>query len=134
MIFNESNHPATHLALMVLNRDVEQMKAVCSKNNCQLVFVNLPMSYYTGHHVSGSMLDNVISQYVYAHNQVDSMYRQVAQQNNLDYIELTQHFKNLEDKTGYFYVLDGHPNKKGYAEIARFIGDTLINHIKLKTK
>ena len=33
------------------------------------------------------------------------------------YIELTEHFVGLQNKSEYFFKYDGHPNKKGYEEI-----------------
>ena len=42
------------------------------------------------------------------------------------YIELTEHFVGLQNKSEYFFKYDGHPNKKGYEEIAEYIGKHLI--------
>jgi len=39
---------------------------------------------------------------------------------------MTDHFIGLENKSEYYFRYDGHPNEKGYADIARYIGKQLI--------
>lgn len=57
---------------------------------------------------------------------MDSIYRSIADTNELPYIELTEHFIGLQSKSDYFFKYDGHPNEKGYEEIAKNIGKQLI--------
>lgn len=79
----------------------------------------------TGHKVVRTSTD-FLNPYFEKHNHIDSIYRSIAEKNQVPYIELTGHFINLKDKTGYFYKYDGHPNKNGYQEIADYIGKQLI--------
>jgi hypothetical protein len=107
-------------------QDIKEMKVICNNNNCDLVFVNLPTSEYTGHKVIIAPLNNLISNYFVKNNVVDSIYYSIATSNSLNYIELTGHFLSLEDKDKYFFLYDGHPNKKGYEEMANYIGGQLL--------
>lgn len=133
VIINNPLHPATQFAAQELNKDIRAMKDLCIKNNCRLVFVNLPMNILTGHDVVRTPSD-IMNPYFMEHNHIDSIYRSVAGKNGLPYIELTQHFKDLKEKTSYFFKYDGHPNKKGYREIAQYIADQLCENKLINTR
>jgi lysophospholipase L1-like esterase len=127
MIFNNPNHPATKFAIKEMQKDIAEMKTICSENKAQMVFINLPTNYFTGHKVDRTPTDEILTPYYRSHNSIDSIYKSVAGSNNVPYMQLTNHFEELADKEGYFYKYDGHPNKHGYAEIAAYIGDELVN-------
>ncbi|MDX2136086.1 MAG: SGNH/GDSL hydrolase family protein [Saprospiraceae bacterium] len=131
IIFNDPEHPATQFALQTLDKDLKGMKAVCEANGSRLVFCNMPTSYFTGHQVVGSRVDEIAKQVLPYENQIDSMYRAVSTGNGVPYVEMTEHFARLEDKNAYFFRYDGHPNERGYAEIARVIGEQLLFQNKL---
>jgi len=80
---------------------------------------------FTGHQVIRTPTD-ILDPYFVSNNKIDSIYRSLATENNIPYIEMTQHFISLPDKTGYFYRFDGHPNARGYKEIGNFIGEQLL--------
>jgi hypothetical protein len=101
------------------------MKMTCVENNTNLAFVNMPMSSFTGHQVIRTPAD-ILDPYFVANNKIDSIYRSLASGNNIAYIEMTQQFISLPDKTGYFYRFDGHPNAHGYKEIGRLVGVELL--------
>jgi hypothetical protein len=109
-----------------MSQDIKDMKVICNNNNCNLVFVNLPSSEYTGHKVIRTPLNDLISNYLVKNNIVDSIYYSIATSNSLNYIELTDHFLSLVDKDKYFFLYDEHPNEKGYEEIANYIGGQLL--------
>jgi len=127
VIFNNQNHPATRYSAREMRRDFRGMKDICKNNNAILYFVNLPINYYTGHQVIRTPGD-VLNSYFETHNNIDSIYRSVATECALPYIELTQHFMGLQDKSEYFFRYDGHPNERGYEEIAFYIGKQLIEN------
>lgn len=124
-IFNNPNHPATKYALEVMINDVAEMRDICYDNNSNLIFVNIPMNYFTGHKVVRNPSD-VLNNYYYENNHIDSIYHSVANTNNIPYIEMTDHFINLKNKSNYIFNYDGHPNKNGYYEIGQYIGNQLI--------
>lgn len=124
--FNNPKHPFTKLAAKSLQKDLQEMGAVCKENNCRLIIVNLPYNIFVGHKVIRTP-DDCMNMYFENNNKVDSIYRSAAELNNLPYIELTEHFKGLKNKTGYFFLYDGHPNKNGYAEFGNYIGQELIH-------
>lgn len=126
VIINNPQHPATRFAAGELDKDIKSMKELCIKNNCRLVFVNLPMNILTGHKVIRTPSD-IMDPYFMEYNHIDSIYRSVAEKNGLPYIELTQHFKDLKEKTSYFFKYDGHPNKNGYREIGYYTAEQLIS-------
>jgi lysophospholipase L1-like esterase len=126
IIFNNPNHPATQFAIKEMQADISAMKTVCSANNAQMMFINLPTIDFTGHKADRTPSDILIPFYR-SHNSIDSIYRSIAESNNIHYMELTKHFEELDNKEGYFFKYDGHPNKNGYAEIAQYIADDLIN-------
>lgn len=130
-IFNNQNHPATQYSIQQMDKHFKDMKNICDKYNSNLIFVNLPANQFTGHIVIRTPGD-VLNSYYQANNNVDPMYRSIANANNLGYIELTEHFIGLKNKSGYYFKYDGHPNEKGYEEIAKFIGKQLIEQDKLK--
>ncbi len=74
---------------------------------------------------------DILNSYFEKNNNIDSIYRSIANTNNLPYIELTNHFIGLQNKSEYLFKYDGHPNEKGYEEIAKYIGRQLIekNHM-----
>lgn len=131
-IFNDPSHPATKYAIKEMDIDIKEMKKICAKNNCGFVFVNLPTNILTGHKVIRTPSD-ILNPFFMSNNKIDSIYNSIANNNNVPYIEITKHFIDLKNKTGYFYIYDGHPNSKGYEEIAYYIGQSLIEKKLLKT-
>lgn len=109
------------------------MMGICNKYNSDLIFINIPVNYFTGHIVIRTPSD-ILNSYYETHNNIDPIYRSIANSNNLPYIELTDHFISLQNKSKYLFKYDGHPNEKGYEEIAKYIGKQLIknNHISNK--
>ncbi len=124
-IFNNPNHPATKYCINEMGKDFKEMNNICKENNSDLIFINIPMDYFTGHVVVRDP-SNILNSYYIEHNNIDSIYRSIAEANNLPYIEMTDHFIELDNKTDYFFKYDGHPNEKGYNEIAKFIYINLI--------
>ena len=83
------------------------------------------MNYFTGHEVIRTSND-VLNSFFENNNNIDPIYHHIAISNDLPYIEMTDHFIGLENKSEYYFRYDGHPNEKGYADIARYIGKQLI--------
>ena len=109
------------------------MKAICDKYHSNLIFINLPINSFTGHTVVRTPSD-VLNSYFETNNNIDPIYRSIAKAHDLPYIELTKHFISLQNKSEYFFRYDGHPNEKGYKEIAKYIGKQLIEQAMLKKK
>ena len=108
-----------------MNKDFKMMRDICDKNTSKLIFINIPTNYFTGHKVIGTPND-VLNPYFEKNNNIDHIYSSIAKANNLPYIEMTNHFIGLENKSDYFFKYDGHPNEIGYAEMAKYIGKQLI--------
>ncbi len=125
IVFNNPYHEATKFAMDLMNQDLANMKTLCDNNDAELVFASMPMAFFSGHIVLRTPND-VFNDYYLKNNHIDSIYRSLAEQNDLPYIELTNHFINLSPKDKFYYRFDGHPNELGYAEIAEFIGNELI--------
>lgn len=132
-VFNNPEQFATKFAIDQMNQDVQKMKLICTSNAAQIVFINLPINFFIGHSVERCPSD-VLNPYFEANNKIDSVYSAVAANANLPYIELTAHFKQLSDKGAYFFRFDGHPNERGYAEIASSISTQLLTNNLIKTK
>lgn len=130
-IFNNPSHPATVFAINELKQDVADMKTLCDSTGAALSIISMPANQYTGHQVIRTPMDH-LDTWVIENNKIDSIYRSVAETNGLPYIEMTAHFKNLENKSGYFFLFDGHPNEKGYKEIAAQIAVELKNRQLIK--
>ena len=130
-IFNNPYHPASKFSIQEMNKDFKEMKYICDKHNSNLIFINLPTDAFTGHMVIRTPSD-VLNSYFETNNNIDSIYRSIAVANDLPYIQLTDHFIRLQNKSEYFFRYDGHPNEKGYEEIAKYIGKQLIEQNKLK--
>jgi len=127
-IFNNPNHPATREAIQKMSDDVDKMRETCKANKAELIFINLPMNYFTGHLVE-RMPSDILNGYFMKNNHIDSIYSSIAKNNQVPYFQLTQHFQGLVEKEKYFFKYDGHPNAYGYHEIAVEIGRYLIeNH------
>ena len=131
IIFNNPNHPATKFSIQEMNEDIKGMKDICDKYNSILIFINLPLNYFTGHIVIRNPSD-ILNSYFETNNNIDPIYRSIANANDLPYIELTKYFIGLQNKSEYFFRYDGHPNEKGYEEIAKYIAKQLIEQGKLK--
>lgn len=125
VIFNNPANPATQFAAKVMDSEIKQMKSLCEKHQSVLVFANMPINFYNGHQVIRTPSD-VLNPFLEQNNRIDSIYRSIAENNGLPYIEMTQHFRSLADKEAYHFIYDGHPNEKGYAEIAQFVGQKLM--------
>jgi hypothetical protein len=117
-----------------MQNDFKEMKEIANNNGIDLIFINLPTASYTGHKVIRTPNTWIINEFLYNNNNIDSIYQSIAKLHDLQYLQLTEHFKALEDKNGYFFKYDGHPNELGYKEIALFIGKQLINLNILKTE
>lgn len=124
-IFNDQNHPATKFSAQEMINDFEYMKDICYSHNSNLIFINIPTNYFIGHEVIRTPSD-ILNSYYETHNNIDPIYRSVAKANDIPYIELTDHFIGLENKSNYLFKYDGHPNAKGYDEMAKYIGKQLI--------
>jgi lysophospholipase L1-like esterase len=124
-IFNNPKHPATRDAMEIMSNDFEKMSAICKSNGATLIFINLPMNYFTGHAVE-RMPSDILNDYFMENNSIDSIYSSIARINQIPYLQLTQHFKDLVEKDKYFFSYDGHPNKEGYQQIATEIAKHLI--------
>lgn len=131
-IFNNPSHPATQYAIAEMKKDIGEMKAVCDKNGAAMVFVNLPINFFNGHQVVRSPSD-VLNPWFETNNKIDSIYASVAQFSRLPYIQLTEYFKALPDKSAYYFKYDGHPNERGYAAIASYIAQQITEHNFYKT-
>lgn len=124
--FNDPANPNTQFALAGLNKDIEKIKSICTKNGAELLFINLPTHPFTGHHVISGPRDSLNS-WLENNNHIDSMYRSVAERNAVPYFELTDSFRALPDKSAYFFRFDAHPTVVGYQKIADLIGLYLID-------
>lgn len=130
-IFNNPHNPATRFALQEMDKDLKEMKTISRANEAEMVFINLPISYLTGHKVDRTPSD-FLNKYFMDNNKIDSVYHQLAVSNDIPYMELTQRFRELENKEKYFFQFDGHPNEEGYKEIGFNIGQYLLNNNLIK--
>ena len=113
--------------------DFKEMGELCNTYKSDIVFINIPMNYFTGHIVLRNPSD-ILNIYFESNNNIDPIYRSIANKNNLPYIELTDHFMGLQNKSDYLFKYDGHPNEKGYEEMANYIGKQLIEKKYLNKK
>lgn len=124
LIFNDPAHPATQFALNGMKQDFVEMKKTCDEHQAKLVLISMPTNQFTGHLVYRTPMD-VLNPYFESHNNIDSMYQAVATNVQIDFINLTNAFRQLQPKDKYFFQYDGHPNELGYLEIAKQLADTL---------
>lgn len=131
LIFNNPENDKTKFAIEGMNADFNDMKNICDENDSKLIFINIPISHFTGHEVIRNPSD-VLNDYFLNNNNIDSIYRNIAESNNIAYVELTEHFKSLPNKFDYHFMYDGHANINGNTEIANYILGYLIknNHIR----
>lgn len=126
LLINDSSSKIYRYSVKSMEKIVSKMKKLCDRNNSKLIFINMPTAAYTGHKVIRAPVDKIVSEYIYQNNIVDLVYNKIAKENNIEYIELTKHFKSLTDKQWYFFKYDGHPNVNGYQEIAKYISKEII--------
>jgi len=74
IVFNDPAHPATRLAISRMDKDLKDMKSTCLNQHIPLVFVNMPMSLFTGHQVIRTPTD-ILDPYFVSNNKIDSIYR-----------------------------------------------------------
>lgn len=127
IVYNTPHHPSTLEAVQNFSNDLQSMKALSGKYDSDFMMINLPTPEFTGH-LTERTPNDVLSEYFLENNHVDSIYRSVAAQHKIPYMELTDHFRALEEKNKYFYRFDGHPTAAGYNEIAQFIGQQLLDN------
>lgn len=132
-VFNDPNHPATQFGLAKMLMEFKEMKNICVENNSTLIFVDLPLNVMVGHQVVNSNSHDLI-EFLSTRNKVDSLYRLVAITVGISYFELTDRFKVLKNKKGYYYRYDGHPNRNGHREIGNAIGEYLLQENLLNKK
>ena len=124
-IFNNPYHPATKEAIGFMKEDLKKMKTLCDLFKTPVIFINLPYNQFTGHKVIRMPIDE-LDIHLMEHNRIDSIYRSLALNSGMDYIELTNHFQQLTPKDSFFFKYDGHPNRRGYEEMAGYIAGQLI--------
>ena len=122
---NTPQNPLTAWATDKMKRDFAEMSTLCRDNGAQLVFVNLPFNVYVGHEVVRNSNDSLNTR-LEQNNKIDSIYRAVAESSGVPYIQLTEGFRALPDKSAYFFRFDGHPNAKGQDEMAKEVGQQLL--------
>jgi hypothetical protein len=130
-VFNNPDLPVTREAFKSMSAELRQIRELCERHSARVVFVNMPSNDFTGHRVVRMPTDE-LNEYLVTHNRIDSMYRQLARDNRMDYMELTEHFLRLSPKDSFFFKYDGHPNRRGYEEIASFLSEELIRREYLK--
>ncbi len=133
-VINDSKSAAAIAAADQVKLDLSEIKNLCEKYSADVIYVNLPESEFIGHIVKRTALVNNLNNYISSNNRIDSIHRSIADFVNIPYIQLTERFEQLEDKTAYFYKYDGHPNHKGYQVMAEGIYEFLINEYKLNRK
>ena len=106
-VFNDPKHSATKFAIEKMNEDIREMKLLCEQHNTKMIFINMPTARFTGHKVIRTPND-IFNNFLKENNHIDIIYKNVAEKNDLPYLELTNHFIELEDKTKYFFRFDGH--------------------------
>ncbi len=127
LIFNDPYHPATIFAIAEMKNDFAVMNRICLMNHAKLIFLNLPRADFTGHHlVELAPGTDLRRTYLYNNNKIDSIYQAIANQTNIPYVDMTNRFKNLADKSAYFFGFDDHPTVKGQEQIAFAVGEFLI--------
>src|SRR5690606_1961767 len=126
--------PATQFAIKEMNSHFKKMKQICKQAGADLIFVNLPANQFTGHHVVRAPIDKIVIEHLFHNNKIDSIYQSIAEKSAIPYFELTERFKQLENKSAYFFKFDGHPNARGYEEIAKGIADQLIENYFIESK
>jgi lysophospholipase L1-like esterase len=127
IIFNNPFHPATKFAIKEMDKDLKEMKIISENNMAEIIFINLPLNYFTGHKVDGTPSD-ILDKYFADNNKIDSIYHSIATRNKIQYFELTTIFKKLGNKKKYFFQFDGHPSEEGYKEMGINIGQYIINN------
>ena len=128
LVFNNPQNLATQIAIRRMDSDLSEIKSICDANKVSLNVINMPMSMFTGHQVIRTPSD-ILDPYFEKNNKIDSIYQALCSHNNISYLQLTEHFIALPDKTAYFYRFDGHPNAKGYREIAEYVGEHILNMV-----
>jgi lysophospholipase L1-like esterase len=124
-VFNDIRNRATQIAIKKMDNDLRDIRSICDSNNVRLLVINMPTSMFTGHQVIRTPSD-IMDPYLEKNNKIDSIYQSLANLNNIPYLQLTEHFIALPNKTNYFYRFDGHPNANGYKEIAHYVGEHVL--------
>lgn len=124
-VFNDPGHPATREAVSTMGEDLKRMKDLCSRHSAPLVFINMPTNEFTGHRVSRMPTDH-LNKLLEENNRIDSIYRAAAEASGMEYMEMTGRFKALEPKDSFFFRYDGHPNRRGYREIAEHVSGEVL--------
>ena len=132
IVFNNPFAKETQEAVLVLRKDLLDIKQLCNQNKCKAVVVNLPDAFFTEHHVLLPWKNKAL--YTAKENKIDSIYKSVALLNNMPYMEMTSTFLNLADKGKYFFKYDGHPNKNGYKQMGTYIANELCKMEEFKYK
>lgn len=133
-IMNDPKNAATIAAANQIRQEFREIKNLCDKYSTDVIYINLPETAFIGHKVIRSSLVNNLNYYLTNNNNIDSIHKSIADELNITYYQLTERFKQLEDKTAYFFKYDGHPNQKGYDEMAKGICDFLINEYHFSHK
>lgn len=133
-IINDSQNAASIAAANQVKQDLSEIKDLCKKYSAEVVYINLPETEFIGHKVVRSALVNNLNDYLSINNRIDPIHKSIADYVNIPYLQLTERFEQLEDKNAYFFKYDGHPNQRGYEEMAKGIYGFLINDYKLHLK
>jgi lysophospholipase L1-like esterase len=124
-IFNDTASGVVKFAKKELQKDLMEMKLFCDSNKIPMHVLNMPTATFAGHKIIRKTGEKQMNEYLASHNEIDPLYRNVCGQLNIPYFEMTTQFADLKEKDKYFFLYDGHPNPKGYGEIAYLIADYL---------
>lgn len=133
-IINDPQNSATIAAANQVKQDLSEIKDLCKKYSAEIIYINLPETEFIGHIVIRSALINNLNDYLSNNNNIDFVHKSIADYVNIPYLQLTERFEQLEDKNAYFFKYDGHPNQRGYEEMAKGIYEFLINEYQLHLK
>lgn len=123
---NDTTNADTKAALSVMDKAIHQIKQTCAAHNCQAVFVNTPFSPCVGRNlVKWEEMGYVYPQGLDSVNNIDGMYKAVAERNEMPYVELTDYYRQHVDSGVLYIKYDCHPTPYGY----KLIGDTLSKYV-----
>ncbi len=120
--FNNPVGKEVQFAMAEMTKDIASVNSYCASHGAKLLFLNLPTHSFAGHKQPALPGDELDGWYA-SNNQVDPLYRWVADVNQVPYLELT---KLMNDTGDYFFRYDGHPNERGYEKIASLAGQYLL--------
>jgi lysophospholipase L1-like esterase len=118
VVFSNPSNFCTKIAIREMKKDFVKIKKVFSGK--KIYVLNIPSARFVKHINKTFPFDIRVN-----HKSIDSIYNKISHDLDLNYIDFTKEFTDLNEKEKYYFQYDGHFTSYGYDFLAHTIFDKI---------